>query len=51
MRYKQGDIESADKYFKFIEDQAADKLLFEAIKRKDEFEKLAENLDDYLQAQ
>ena len=41
-------MESADSYLKFLDNQAADKLLYEAIMKKDEFEKCAEHLDDYL---
>ena len=51
MRYKQSEVDSSDTYFKFIEKQAAERLFFEAIMKKDEFDKCAENLDDYLQAQ
>ena len=48
MRYKRGEIETADKYFKMLEEKQADRLFLEAIMRRDEFEKMAEYLDDYL---
>jgi len=51
MRYKRGDIESTDEYFKFLEEKQADRLFFEAIMKREDFEKCAEHLDDYLQAQ
>ena len=51
MRYKKGEIDSTETYFKFLDGKGADRLFHEALMKKDEFEKCAENLDDYLQAQ
>ena len=50
MRYKQGEIESIDKYFKFLDDKGADRLFFEGLMNQGDFEKMRENLDEYLQA-
>jgi hypothetical protein len=38
MRYKKGDIESVDKYFKFMDDKGADRLFFEGLMKKSDFE-------------
>ena len=51
MRYKKGEIESVDKYFKYMDDKGADRLFFEGLMRKSDFESMREHLDDYMDAQ
>ena len=51
MRYKKGDIESVDKYFKYIDDKGADRLFFEGLMEKPKFETMREHLDDFMEAQ
>ena len=48
MRYKKGEIETADAYFNFLENNSADRLFLDAIMKSEDFEKMAEHLDDYL---
>ena len=50
-RYKRGDINGVDQYFTLLEEKGAERLFFEALMKRDEFEKLAEALDDHLQNQ
>ena len=47
-RYKRGDVESVDKYFNMLEDNGADRLFLDAIVKRNEFDQMAEALDDYL---
>jgi hypothetical protein len=51
MRYKKGEIESIDKYFKFLDDKGADRLFFEGLMNQSDFEKMREALDEYLESQ
>ena len=51
MRYKLGEVNTTDSYFSLLESHGADRLFLEAIMKRDDFEKMAEHLDDYLQAQ
>ena len=51
MRYKKGEIESIDKYFKFLDDKGADRLFFEGLMNQSDFEKMREHLDEYMESQ
>ena len=51
MRYKKGEIESVDKYFKFIDEKGADRLFFEGLMEKPKFETMREHLDEFMEAQ
>ena len=49
MRYFKGKVDSPNSYFKLLEENGAYRLLFEAVERSDDFEKITEHLDDFLQ--
>jgi hypothetical protein len=51
LRYKRGEYASPDAYFKMLDDHQAEKLFLQALMKRDDFDKIAEALDEYLQTQ
>ena len=47
-KYKSGEVESIDSYYKSLDDANAERLFFESVTRRPEFESMKENLDEYL---
>ena len=46
-----GEIDDVDAYFKLLDEDDADRLFFEALNRRGDFEAMRENLDEYMQKQ
>ena len=44
-------MDSVDKYFALLKEKGAQPLFLKALMRRDDFEKMAEHLDDFFQAQ
>ena len=50
MRYFKGQVDSTQKYYQLLQESGAHRLFFEALDRSDDFDKMTEHLDDFLQA-
>ena len=50
MRYFKGEIDSTQSYFKLLQEKGAYRLFFDAVERSDDFDKMAEHLDDFMQS-
>ena len=50
-RYKEAEVDSVDNYFNLLEEAGAEELFFRCLMRRDDFEKMAEHLDEHFQAQ
>ncbi|MEC8429324.1 MAG: hypothetical protein VXZ35_12890, partial [Pseudomonadota bacterium] len=50
MRYLKGKLDSTKEYYDALMENGAYRLFFEALERSEDFEKITEHLDDYLQA-
>ena len=50
-RYENGEVDSAYAYFKLLKENAAHKLRFKAVFKRDDFEKIQEIVDDLYEAQ
>ena len=49
MRYEAGDIDSPDKYFHLLREAGAKRCWLEAMMKREDFDKMADNMDDFLQ--
>ena len=50
-RYENGEVDSANAYFKLLKDHNAHRLRFKAVFKRDDFEKIQIILDDIHEAQ
>ena len=46
-RYEKGDVDSTEDYFSLLKEKGAEELFLKALMRRDDFEKMAEHLDDF----
>ena len=51
VRYENAEVDSVEKYFALLKDEGAHTLFYKALMQRDNFEKMAEHLDDYFHAQ
>ena len=51
MRYKKGQVDGHHKYFKLLEEAGAHRLHFECMMKHEDFEKMTEQLDEFLESQ
>ena len=50
IRYEKGDVDDPDQYFTLLKEKGAQELFYRALQRRDEFERMAEHLDDHFQS-
>ena len=50
MRYKKGEIDSYNKYLHLLEESGAHRLLHEAMMRNEDFEKMTDCIDEFLES-
>ena len=48
-RYKAGEVDDPDQYFRLLEDAKAERLFMEAATRRSDFDGIKESLDEYMQ--
>ena len=48
MHYKRGEVEDVDKYFRYVEEQGADRLLFEGLMKRGDFDQMQDGIDEHL---
>ena len=47
-KYKVSEVESVHEYFKMLDEANAERLFFEALRNKSDFEGMRDTLDEYL---
>ena len=50
-KYKLGDLDDVDDYFKKLDEANAERLFYEAMMKRGEFDTMKDSLDEYLQNQ
>ena len=49
-RYEKGEVDSYHKYFQILNENGAHRLKFDCMMKVEEFEKITEQIDDFLES-